>query len=120
MSRAVMRPAAISACRSRIDRSTTSTRRTAGAGGLAPCCANGTVCPANTREAATATPLAALRHMTFALHPIQLVVQRLEADPQHVGGARLVAARRLEGGDDQLLLRFVHRHPRRQRDAGRR
>ena len=40
---------------------------------------------------------------------LQLVVQRLQADPQDLGGARLVVAGVLQGPQDQTLLGFFHR-----------
>src|SRR5262249_41003752 len=38
---------------------------------------------------------------------LQLVVQRLQADSENLGGAGLVVARRLQGFQDQLLLCFL-------------
>ena len=34
-------------------------------------------------------------------------MQGLQADAQHLGGTGLIISRGLEGGDDQLALRFV-------------
>src|SRR5687768_14726468 len=44
-------------------------------------------------------------------------MQRLQADAEHLGGARLVAAGGIERGHDQLLLGFIHRHARRDGQA---
>src|SRR5688572_6128490 len=48
---------------------------------------------------------------------IQFVVQRLQADAQDLGGARLVVARVLEGHEDQPVFRLLDRDARGQGDA---
>ena len=50
-------------------------------------------------------------HRYVLLHPIQLVVQRLQADAEHLRGAGLVVARGLERGQNQFAFGFVDRHP---------
>src|SRR5688572_20348511 len=46
---------------------------------------------------------------------VQLVVQRLQADAENLGGARLVVARVFERHQNQLPLRFLDRGPRAER-----
>src|SRR5688572_1446114 len=48
------------------------------------------------------------------LHAVQLVVQRLEADAEHLGGAGLVAGGGVERRQDQLLFSLVDGHAGRQ------
>src|SRR5262245_11519545 len=56
----------------------------------------------------------------FGLYALQLVVERLEADAEHLGGPGLVALRVIERHVDQLALGFVDRRARRETDcAGR-
>ena len=55
------------------------------------------------------------RPLAAAAQFIQLVVQGLQANPEDLGGARLVVARVLERHQDQPRLRLLHRRPRRQR-----
>src|SRR5207237_3872648 len=53
----------------------------------------------------------------FLFHPIQLVVQRLQADAEDLGRPGLVVARVLERQHDQAALRFVDGRPGRERDG---
>src|SRR5438874_7152970 len=49
-----------------------------------------------------------LTPVLLLFHPIELVVERLQADAENLGGARLVVARVLERQQDQPALRFIH------------
>src|SRR5258705_3129457 len=51
------------------------------------------------------------RRMLAAAVDLELVVQRLEADAEHVGGARLVVAVGREGLQDQGLLGVLQARP---------
>ena len=53
------------------------------------------------------------------LHPVELVVQRLQADAEHLGGAGLVAAGVLERHLDQLAFGLVDGRAGREAGTGR-
>ena len=49
----------------------------------------------------------ALLLVARSLEPVELVVERFQADPEDLGRARLVVPRVLERQENELLLRFV-------------